>query len=80
MCKHAVKKLPYLLIYISDQYKTQQMCDKFILENGGTLKSFPDCYKNKEICNNAVDNYLYELEFVHQYHKTQKMCDKSVDT
>ena len=35
MCKHAVKKLPYLLRYIPDQYKTHQMCDKAILENGG---------------------------------------------
>ena len=24
----------------------QQMCDKAVLENGGTLESFPDCYKN----------------------------------
>ena len=26
-----------------DQYKTQQMCDKVILENSGTLESVPDC-------------------------------------
>ena len=32
MCKHVVKNLPYLLRYISDQYKTQQMCDKAVLE------------------------------------------------
>ena len=31
MCKHAVKKLPYLLKYVHDQLKTQQMCDKAIL-------------------------------------------------
>ena len=35
MCKHAVKKSPYVL----DQYKTQQMYDKANLENSGTLKS-----------------------------------------
>ena len=46
MCKHAGKKLPYLLIYDPDQYKTEQMCGKAILENGGTLKSVPDCNKN----------------------------------
>ena len=28
-----------------DRYETQQMCDKAILENNGTLKSVPDCYK-----------------------------------
>ena len=40
MCKHAVKKLPYLLRYALDQYKTQQMCDKAILENVGILNLF----------------------------------------
>ena len=54
MCKYAVKKLPYLLRYVPDQYKTQQMCNKTILENVGTLKSVPDCYKNQEMCNKAV--------------------------
>ena len=48
MCKHAVKKLPYLLRYISHQYKTWDMCDKAILENDGTLYSVPDCYKNQK--------------------------------
>ena len=31
MCKHAVKELPYVLKYVPDQYKTQQMCNKAIL-------------------------------------------------
>ena len=35
MCKHAVKKLPYLLRYVPDRYKIQQMCDIAILKNGG---------------------------------------------
>ena len=43
MCKHAVKKLPCLLRYVPDQYKTKQMCDKAILENGGTLKCVSCC-------------------------------------
>ena len=29
--KHAVKKLPYLLRYVADQNKAQQMCEKAIL-------------------------------------------------
>ena len=28
MCKHAVKKLPFLIKYVPDWYKTPQMCDK----------------------------------------------------
>ena len=45
MCKHAVKKLSYVIIYVPNQYKTQ-MCDKGSFENGGTLMFVPDCYKN----------------------------------
>ena len=52
------------------------MCDKAILENGGTLKSVPDSYKNQEMCNKAVDKYPCALEFVPECYKTQKMCDK----
>ena len=40
------------------------MCDKAILENGGTLKFVPDCYKNREMCNKASDNFPQALEFV----------------
>ena len=64
MCKHAGRILPYLLRYVPDQYKTQQICDKAILENGGTLKSVSDSYKNKKMCNKAVNNYPHALEFV----------------
>ena len=39
------------------------MYDKAIVENGGTLKFVPDCYKNQEMCNKAVDNYPHALEF-----------------
>ena len=59
MCKHAVKKFLYLLRYVPDKYKTQQMCDKAILENVGPLKSVPDCYKSQEIRNKAVENYSH---------------------
>ena len=56
MCKHAVEKLPNLLRYVSNRYKTQQMCDKTILENSGTLNSVPDYFKNQETCKGAADN------------------------
>ena len=56
------------------------MWDKVILENEGTLKSAPGCYKDQEICNKAVDNYPHSLEFVPECYKTQKMCDKVVNT
>ena len=37
MCKHAVKKLPFVLRYVLHRHKTQQMSDKTILENGEAL-------------------------------------------
>ena len=55
------------------------MCDKAILETGGTLKSVPYCYKNQEMCNKAVENYPYTLEIVPECYKTQKMCYKAVN-
>ena len=77
--KHAVRKFPYLLRYVSDQCKIQQMCHKAILENGGTLKAVSDCCKNQVMCNKAVDNYPSALEFVPEYCKTQEMCNKAVN-
>ena len=49
------------------------------LENGGTLKSVPDCYKNQEMCNKAIDHYPHALVFVPEYYNTQ-MCEKAVNT
>ena len=40
------------------------MCDKTVLENHGTWKSVPQCYKNQEMCNKVVDNYPHSLKFV----------------
>ena len=31
------------------------MCNEAIIENGGRLKSVPDCYKNQVECNKAVN-------------------------
>ena len=67
MCKYAVTKLPYLLRYAPDQYKTQQICKKAI-----SVTSVPDCYRNHKMCNKAVDNYTHALEFVPQCYKTRR--------
>ena len=52
------------------------MCDRAILENGGTLKSVPDRYKNQEMCHKAVDNYPHVLNFVLEYYQMQKFVMK----
>ena len=48
------------------------MCNKAVLENGETLKSVPDHYKNQGTCNKTVNNYADKLEFVPKYYKTHK--------
>ena len=54
MYKHAVKKLPFLIRYVLDEYNTQQMCGTAVVENGGTLKFVPDNYKNKKMRNQTL--------------------------
>ena len=76
---HEVKKLSYLLKYVPDQYKTQQMGEKTIPENGRTSESIHDCYKNQEMCSKAVENYPYVLKFVPKWFMTQEICDKAVN-
>ena len=41
MCINSVKKLPVLIRYISDKYKTQKMCGEDVVKNCGTLKFVP---------------------------------------
>ena len=46
MGKNVVKKLLFVVRYVRDQHKTQEICNKLILENGGTLIFLPDYYKH----------------------------------
>ena len=61
MCEHADKKLRFVIRYVPDRYKTQQMRNKAILKNGGTLKSVPDCCKNQKMCDKAVNTHPFTI-------------------
>ena len=41
--KHTVKKLPFVIKYVSDHYKSKETCGKVILEYGGIIGFTPDC-------------------------------------
>ena len=71
MCKHAVKKLLFIIRYVPDQYKTQQMCDKSILENGGTLEAVPYWNKAQKTFDKTINNYAHALKF-------SKKCQKDL--
>ena len=66
-----LKKLAYVLSYVSDQYKTQQMCYKVILENNRTLKYVTDCFMTQEMCNKADDTST--IKFVPECYRNQNM-------
>ena len=68
MCKNAVKKLPFVIQYVSDHYKTKN--DH--IENGGMLGFIPDCYKDQKMFNNAVDNYFHALRLANDCYKSRK--------
>ena len=55
MCKHTDKKLSFVRTFIPDWFKTQQMHNKAVLENGGMLELFP--YKTQKMCDQAADSY-----------------------
>ena len=56
--------------------KTQEMCDKAIVESGGMLRLVAGCYKNQKTFNKSVNNYFHALQFVSHYYKTQKSVIK----
>ena len=82
ICKNAVKRLTFPIRYVPNQYKTREMCDKVILENGEKLMFLKYYWllQNQKLCNKAVDNYPCVLEFVSDCFKDQKVCNKAVDT
>ena len=42
MCNHAVKKLSFVIRDFPEQCRTQQMCDRELFQNDGTLESIPN--------------------------------------
>ena len=49
-----------------------QLCNKAILEDGGTLASVPNQYKTQEMCNKAFDNHVHALKFVPDPYKDSR--------
>ena len=54
------------------------MCDQSILENGGTLESILDCYKNQEMRNKAFNRCFFVFNSIPVQYKTEEKCDRVV--
>ena len=50
--KHAIK-------CVSDQYNTEEICDKAIDTYAHALKFVSDCFKTQKMCNNVVNTYFF---------------------
>ena len=48
MLKNAVKTLPFVIKCVPDPYKTKEICDKIIIENGGMLEFIRDSYRHQK--------------------------------
>ena len=46
----------FVLRYVPDRYKAQEICNKAILENGGKFESIPDQHKIQDMYDKTVDN------------------------
>ena len=48
MYENTAKSLSLVIRYVSGLYKTHEMCNKMVVENGGTLIFVSDCLKIKK--------------------------------
>ena len=77
MSKHAVKKLPLVIRNVLGWYKTQQMCNNAILENGGYFTICSYLLQNLKMWNKAVYNNPQALKSVRDCNITSKICQYS---
>ena len=78
MCKHAVKNFSFMTRYISDRYRTREMCNKSVNTSLSAIKFIPECCKPQEMCVKAVYTCPFIFDSVPDWYKTQGMCDKAV--
>ena len=74
MCNAAVEKLPEVLGFVPDQYKTQEMCNEAVQRVPWMLLYVLDQYKTQEMCNEAVKKSSEVLRWYKGYEqrKAQK--------
>ena len=58
-CKNAVKRLSFVIMYIFDQHKIQEMYEMLFSK---TLSCFvPNCYENQKMINKVVHTHPSEI-------------------
>ena len=77
MCIKAVEEDPRMLRYVSDNLKTQEMCEK-ALKKIHVCWHIPNHFKTQGMCESAVEDNLWSLVYVPDPYKTQEIYNKAV--
>ena len=70
---------PRYLKLISDDLKTQEMCNKAIEKVSWLLHCVSVRLRTQEMCENSVEKCLHLTRFISDHLKTQEMCEKAVE-
>ena len=72
MSNETVRREPYTLWHVPDQFRAQEMCNDPVEEDPYALKFFPDPLKTQKMCDKAVKDDPYSLQFVPDWFVTQQ--------
>ena len=78
MCNEGVQGAPWVLVWVPDQYKTQEMWNEAVQGAPWVLVWVPPWLVTREMCNEAVQSDPWMLEHVPDQYKTQEMCNEAV--
>ena len=70
---------PRFLKLITDDLKTQEMCNEAIEKAPWLLRYVPLCFRTQEMCSKAAKKCRHPFRFIPDYLKTQEMCEKAVE-
>ena len=71
----ALRMVLYPLAYVSDHFKTLEICEKAVEDDPWQLKYAPDHLKIQEICNGAVRDDPSSLRYVPDWFVTrERVC------
>ena len=76
MCDKTANGWFLVFIYTSDQYKTQETCNRVISEGPFMVVYCPGRYKSQRKCDEAVEDCLAALEFISDWFVTSRMLEK----
>jgi len=68
----------FLLFFVPDEYKTQELCSLAVGMEGRAIKYVPLQMRNPELCRKAVVNIFAALEYLDENEKTEELCQMAV--